>query len=126
MDIYDKVAALALSIRETPEFVEWLRVKELVDQTIDEKNVLQKYRTCQLAMEFADITDASVSYLESASDELDELYDIMMENPLLSRYLQAEESFCCMLNKMQQVFAKNMDFPIDDFFAVQEVDAFLN
>ncbi len=126
MDIYDKVAELALSIRETPEFVEWLRVKELVDQTIEEKNVLQKYRTYQLAMEFADMTDASVSYMESANDELDELYDIMMKNPLLSRYLHAEECFCFMLNKMQQIFAKHMDFPTDDFFAVHETDAFLN
>lgn len=126
MDIYDKVAELALSIRETPEFIEWLKVKELVDQTIEEKNVLQKYRTYQLAMEFADMTDASVSYLESAGDELDALYDIMMKNPLLSRYLHAEECFCCMLNKMQQIFAKNMDFPTDDFFAVHETNAFLN
>lgn len=126
MDIYDKVAELALLLRGTPEFVEWLEVKELIDQTIEEKNILQKYRTCQFAMEFAGFSDVSEDCLESARDELDEICDIMERNPLLSRYLQAEECFCGMLNKMQQVFAKNIDFPTEDFFVVNETGGFLN
>ena len=66
MDIYDKVADLALSIRETPEFSEWLEVKELIEQTVEEKTILQKYRTCQLAMEFAGLSDTSDTYLVEA------------------------------------------------------------
>lgn len=126
MDIYDKVAELALSIKETPEFVEWLKVKELIDQTIEEKTVLQKYRTCQLAVEFANFSDVPDDSFESIRDELDDICDMMERNPLLSRYLQAEECFCLMLNRMQQVFAKNIDFPVEEFRVATETGGFLN
>ena len=126
MDIYDKVADLALSIRETPEFSEWLEVKELIEQTVEEKTILQKYRTCQLAMEFAGLSDTSDTYLESVRDELDDICDIMERNPLLSRYLDAEECFCNMLNRMHQIFAKNIEFPVEELFVVNETGGFLN
>ena len=126
MDIYDKVADLALSIRETPEFAEWLEVKELIEQTVEEKTILQKYRTCQLAMEFAGLADTSDDYLESVRDELDDVCMVMERNPLLSRYLDAEECFCNMLNRMQQIFAKNIEFPVEELFVVNETGGFLN
>lgn len=123
MDIYEKVKDLALELKATKEFIEWMEVKELIDNTVEEKALIHQYRAYQIAVEFADLADTGD---EKAQEALDDIYDKMMKNSLLCRYLMAEETFCHMLNELQRIFAQTMDIPVDEFLPSGDMTGFLN
>jgi cell fate (sporulation/competence/biofilm development) regulator YlbF (YheA/YmcA/DUF963 family) len=110
MDIFDKTAALAVSIKESSEYNEFLKTKAEIETAPKAREVLKEYRARQFALELAEIAGDGV---EEVNDALAEICEVMEEDKLLSKYLTAEYNLCCLMQKIQDIFAQQLEITID-------------
>ena len=114
MDIFDKTAALAVSIKESHEYSEFLETKSEIEMTPkarEEKiKVLREYRARQFALELAEIAGDGV---DEINDALAEICEVMEGDKLLSKYLSAEYNLCCLMQKIQEIFAEQLKISIE-------------
>lgn len=110
MDIFDKTAALAVSIKESPEYSEYLKTKSEIDMTPKAKEILKEYRARQFALELAEIAGDRV---EEISDALAEICEQMQGDKLLNQYLTAEYNLCCLMQKIQDIFAQQLELHVN-------------
>ena len=110
MDIFDKTADLAVSIKESPEYSEFVKTKAQVEMTPKAREVLKEYRARQFALELAEIAGEGV---DEVNDALAEICETMEKDLLLHRYLMAEFNLFCLMQKVQDVFAENLGMQIE-------------
>lgn len=118
MDIFDKTAALAVSIKESPEYSAFLETKSEIDMTPRAREVLKEYRARQFALELAEIAGDGV---DEVNDALAEICEVMEEDKLLSKYLTAEYNLCCLMQKIQEIFAEQLEISLEH--GIIEADA---
>ena len=101
MDILEKARVLALAIKNSPEYKNYLSVKAEVEQSPEAYDMLRAYRAHQLAVGLAEFANGDV---DAAIDELDDLCMEMEENELLSRYvaLAPREEFADILDAIDR------------------------
>ena len=111
MDIYDKTAELAVSIRESKIFSEFIKTKAEVEMTPQARDILSEYHARQFAMELADMAGEDNS---SVSDALAEICEVMEGDALLSRYLRAELDLFHMMHRIRAIFAEKLEMTDGD------------
>jgi cell fate (sporulation/competence/biofilm development) regulator YlbF (YheA/YmcA/DUF963 family) len=111
MDIFDKTAALAVSIKESAEYSEFFETKSEIELTPKAKEVLKEYRARQFALELAEIAGDGV---DEVNDALAEICEVMEEDKLLSKYLTAEYNLCCLMQRIQEIFAEQLEISIEN------------
>lgn len=110
MDIFDKTAALAVSIKESHEYSDFLETKSEIEVTPKAREILKEYRARQFALELAEIAGDGV---DEINDALAEICAVMEEDKLLSKYLTAEYNLCCLMQKIQEIFAEQLEISIE-------------
>lgn len=110
MDIFDKTAALAVSIKESHEYSEFLETKSEIEVTPKAREILREYRARQFALELAEIAGDGV---DEINDALAEICEVMEEDKLLSKYLTAEFNLCCLMQKIQEIFAEQLKISME-------------
>jgi len=125
MDVFEKTEDLAVSIKESPEYSEFLETKALIEITPKAREILKEYRARQFALELAEIAGEGV---EEVNDSLAEICDTMEKDVLLSRYLTAEYNLFCLMQKIQDIFAEKLGLTIEAHTGVMESErsGFLN
>lgn len=123
MDIFDKTADLAVAIKESPEYCDFLETKAQVEMTPKARDILKEYRARQFALELAEIAGEG---LDEVNDALAEICDIMERDNLLSRYLTAEYNLCCMIQRIQEIFADELNLTFDGAVLESEPTTLLN
>ena len=110
MDIFDKTADLAISIKESPVYSEFVETKSQVEMTPKAREVLKEYRARQFALELAEIAGEGV---DEVNDALAEICETMEKDVLLNRYLKAEFNLFCLMQKIQDIFAENLGMQVE-------------
>ncbi|MBQ1252415.1 MAG: YlbF family regulator [Firmicutes bacterium] len=105
MDVLEKTADLAISIKESPEYSEFVETKNMVETSPKAREILKEYRARQFALELAEIAGEGV---DEVNDALAEICAAMEEDVLLRRYLAAEFNLVCLVQKMQDIFAEKL------------------
>lgn len=105
MDIYEKTAELALSIKESSEYSEFMEMEKQVKQNPEAREILNEYRAQQFALSLAELAGQSP---DAMNDAFAEICDMMEGNNLLRRYLNAETNLTCMMQRVQQIFMENL------------------
>ena len=105
MDIYEKTADLAHSIKESSEYSEFMEMEKLVKQNPEAREILNEYRAQQFAVSLAEMAGHSG---EALNDAFAEICDMMEGNALLRRYLNAETNLTCMIQRINQIFLENL------------------
>ena len=105
MDIYEKTADLALSIKESKEYSEFMDMEKEIKQNPEAREILNEYRAQQFAMSLAELAGHDA---ESLNDAFAEICDMMEGNALLRRYLNAETNLTCMIQRINQIFTENL------------------
>lgn len=106
MDILEKARVLALAIKNSPEYKNYLSVKAEVEQSPEAYDMLRAYRAHQLAVGLAEFANGDVG---AAIDELDDICMEMEENELLSCFLDAEGDLSCLMEDLQEIFASELE-----------------
>lgn len=114
MNIFDKTADFAKSLRESPEYVAYLEIKMQVEMKAEANEILRDYRARQFALELAEISGEGI---EEISDALADVCAKMEQDTLLNRYLDAEFELHCLITKIQNIFAENMGTASGEVFS---------
>lgn len=105
MDVLDKTTALAISIRESREYNDFIQTKNEVEMSPGAADILREYRARQFALELAEIAGDGVDEINNA---LAEICDRMEEDELCSRYLDAEYNLICLIRNIQDIFSEQL------------------
>lgn len=119
MNILDKTADFARSLRESPEFLRFEEIKSEVEKKSECYEILREYRARQFALELAEISGEGV---DEVSDALADICAQMEQDALLERYLRAEFDLHCLMTKIQTVFAENMGVTAGEYFSLDGVE----
>ena len=124
MDIYDKTADLAATIRDSEEYSDFIETSEKVETSPDARALLKEYRAKQFACELADMAGEDSEGLRAS---LDELCVEMEKDDLLRRYLSAEYNLYRMMEKIRDIFAEKLNIESDsDDYIYDEENVYLN
>ncbi len=124
MDIYDKTADLAATIRDSEEYSDFIETTEKIETSPDARALLKEYRAKQFACELADMAGEDS---ESLRESLDELCAEMEKDDLLRRYLSAEYNLYRMMEKIRDIFAEKLSLePDSEDYIIDEESLYLN
>ena len=124
MDIYDKTADLAATIRDSEEYSDFIETSEKVEMSPAAREMLKEYRAKQFACELADMAGEDS---ESLRASLDDLCAEMEKDDLLRRYLSAEYNLYRMMEKIRDIFAEKLNLePDTDDYVYDEENVCLN
>ena len=110
MNPYDLAHQLARALSCSPEYSEYKKARELLEEDPQAKEMLSDLRAKQLEVEALKISGKPV---EEATKTLENLYNIVSYNSLLSKYLEAEQRFAVLMVDVQSILAKAVDLDFD-------------
>lgn len=121
MNIYDKSEDLALSIKESREYTDFLRSKAKIAKNAQSIALLKEYRQYQIALEFAKLSGEGI---EDVTDALEGAFVELGENKEISEYLDAEYKLTCLIQRIQSILTDDLELMIEPM--EQESNIYLN
>ena len=88
MNVYDQAHGLAKAIRECEEFKQYDQLQKLIDQNQELSAMLKDFQTKQFEMQAKQMMGEQVE--ADAMQQMQELSQIMMRDPLAAQYMQAQ------------------------------------
>jgi cell fate (sporulation/competence/biofilm development) regulator YlbF (YheA/YmcA/DUF963 family) len=110
MNVYDLAHKLARSLSESPEYLEYKKVKEKVKQDPQAKQMLTDLRSKQLEIQMLKLSGKPI---DENTKNIEKLYSIISNHSLLKEYLEAVERFSVLFSDIQNIIIKGVDLDID-------------
>ena len=110
MNVYNEAHDLARAIRESEEFRQYEEAKRSVAANPALTEMLNGFQTKQFEMQAKLMMGESPP--PDANSQIQELYNIMMEDPLSAQYLQCEVRFSMMMNDVYKILGDVMNLGI--------------
>lgn len=106
MNVYDQAYGLAQAIRESDEFKDYMTQKAVLDQNEDLAKIVGDFQQKQLEIQAKALTGEELEGDFQA--KVQELYGIIMQDPLAAQYMQAEMRFSIMMNDVYKILGEVM------------------
>ena len=106
MNVYDQAHGLAKAIKECEEFKQFDQLQKLVDQNAELSAALKDFQAKQLEVQAKQMMGEQVG--PEAMQQIQELSQIMMRDPLAAQYLQAQMRFSLMMNDVYKILGEVM------------------
>ena len=106
MNVYNEAHNLARAIRESEEFKQYEAIKKSVAENPSLTEMLNDFQTKQFEMQAKQMMGEAPA--EGANAQIQELYNIMMRDPLSAQYLQCEVRFSMMMNDVYKILGELM------------------
>ncbi|MGC2872939.1 YlbF family regulator [Ihubacter sp. rT4E-8] len=104
MNVYDQAHGLAKAIRECEEFKQYDQLQKLIDQNQELSAMLKDFQTKQFEMQAKQMMGEQVE--ADAMQQMQELSQIMMRDPLAAQYMQAQMRFSLMMNDVYKILGE--------------------
>ena len=106
MNVYDQAHGLAKAIRESEEFKQYDQLKKVIDQNEELSAMIKDYQGKQFEMQAKQMMgDGSA---EGMMQSVQDLYQIIMKEPMAAQYMQAEMRFSLMMNDVYKILGEVM------------------
>ena len=106
MNVYNEAHSLAKAIRESEEFKQYEAAKKTVAGNPALTEMLNDFQTKQFEMQAKLMMGEAAP--ENVNAQIQELYNIMMKDPLSAQYLQCEVRFSMMMNDVYKILGDVM------------------
>lgn len=93
MNVYDEAHALARALKESPEYKNYMAVKESVNAKPELAGALNDFQEKQFALQAQQMLGGEGGAPPEMMEQVQELYQILARDPLAAQYLQAEFAF---------------------------------
>jgi cell fate (sporulation/competence/biofilm development) regulator YlbF (YheA/YmcA/DUF963 family) len=110
MNVYDLAHQLARALSEAPEYLEFKKAVEELNRDPQARDMLRDLKTRQLQVEALKLSGKPVD--EEALKSLENLYNIVIYNSLIKKYLEAEARFAVLMTDIQNIIAKAVDLDL--------------
>ena len=106
MNVYDQAHGLAKAIRESEEFKQYDQLKKVVDQNEELASMIKDFQAKQFEVQAKQMMgdDSASGMMLSVQD----LYQIIMKDPMAAQYMQAEMRFSLMMNDVYKILGEVM------------------
>jgi cell fate (sporulation/competence/biofilm development) regulator YlbF (YheA/YmcA/DUF963 family) len=113
MNVYNEAHNLARAIRESEEFRQYDEIKSKVADNPTLMQMLNDFQARQFEMQAKQMMGESPA--EGLNAQIQELYNIMMRDPVSAQYLQCEVRFSMMMNDVYKILGEVMGIGIPGF-----------
>jgi cell fate (sporulation/competence/biofilm development) regulator YlbF (YheA/YmcA/DUF963 family) len=107
LSVHDQAHALARAIKGTPEFKNFLKVKETLDKDKHAKEMLSDFRKAQWELQKQKMTGLDVS--PEQEKRISQLLEVISLNLLVKEFLEAEYRFSIMVTDIQKIIGEAME-----------------
>jgi len=107
MNVYNEAHNLARAVRESEEFKQYESVKKQIAEHPELKQMIGEFQTKQFEMQARLLMGEDPR--EEVNAQIQELYTIMMRDPLSAQYLQCEIRFSLMMNDVYKILGEVID-----------------
>ncbi|MBE6033846.1 YlbF family regulator [Aminipila sp.] len=104
MNVYDAARSLATAIKESEELKQYEAMKESVSQNSELTEMINDFQAKQMEMQTKQILGQEID--EEFTGQIQQLYGIMMSDPLAAQYLQSELRFSLMMNDIYKILGE--------------------
>ncbi|MCL2437256.1 MAG: YlbF family regulator [Clostridiales bacterium] len=106
MNVYNEAHNLARAIRESEEFKQYDAIKKQVAGKPELQGMLSDFQAKQFEMQAKQMMGESPA--EDLAAHIQELYHIMMKDPVSAQYLQCEIRFSMMMSDVYKILGEVM------------------
>lgn len=106
MNFYDKIHELVKSFKETEEYKEYMRLKEVILKEETTYNMLKDFKDKQKSHQMEYINTGKMN--EDSQKELQNLYSIVIQNENSRKLLECEMRLDILLADMQKIMAEGI------------------
>lgn len=107
MYVYDKANELARALAESKEYKAYKTAKEKIELDAGTKKMVQDFKRKQFELQTAQITGQKLD--EQKMNQIQSLYQVIIMNPDIAEYLQAEFALNQMLNDVYGILGKTVE-----------------
>lgn len=111
MNFYDKIHELVKSLKETEEYKTYIKIKEEIKQDVQLSEKIKEFREEQRQSQMKYISGEELS--EESKQEMQQMYSILIQNPKVVEFFQAEIKLDVMLADMQKIIGEGMKEIVD-------------
>ncbi len=91
MNAYDEAHALARALKESEEYVTYMKIKDRVSENAELSAMLNDFQQRQFQLQAQQVMGGDVT--AEMAEHTQNLYQILAKDPLAAEYLQAEFAF---------------------------------
>lgn len=106
MNVYDQAHILAETIRKSEEFIEYDKLKQVLDQNEELSKVIKDFQAKQFQIQAKQMMGEGEN--DDIMAQIQELYGIIMQDPMAAQYMQAEMRFSLMMNDVYKIVGEVM------------------
>ena len=107
MYVYDQAHVLAKAIRDTNEYKVIKEKKEKIEKDAQLKKMFTDYRTKQFEIQKAQLVGHQVP--DEMTQSFKALHEIIIGNPVLKDFLEAEHHFSTMMADIQRILVEGLE-----------------
>ncbi|QIB69447.1 YlbF family regulator [Aminipila butyrica] len=104
MNVYDLARNLATAIKDSEELKQYEAMKSTVSQNEEITAMINDFQGKQMEMQTMQLTGQEID--AEFTGQIQQLYGIMMSDPLAAQYLQAELRFSLMMNDIYKILGE--------------------
>jgi len=113
MNVYNEAHNLARAIRESEEFKQYDEIKKKIAGNPGLTEMLSDFQRRQFEMQAKQMMGEPMA--EGINEQIQELYNIMMRDPVSAQYLQCEVRFSLMMNDVYKILGEAVGLGIPGF-----------
>jgi cell fate (sporulation/competence/biofilm development) regulator YlbF (YheA/YmcA/DUF963 family) len=107
MAVYDKAYELARELKESPEYKEYQKAKQAIQENESAISILKKYRQQQFMIQTAALTGKEPD--EQAQSEFGKTQELVNMHGPIQRFLRAEERILITLADIQKILNDSLN-----------------
>ena len=108
MNVYDEAHKLSSAIKESNEYVDYERLKRLVDEDANLSSMLQELHELQISIQAAQITGQAAD--PNLMSRMQSVYTMLSTNSIAAEYLQAEMRLSVMIKDVFEILGDSINF----------------
>lgn len=106
MNVYEESHRLARAIKESEEYKQFQAIKDRVEQNPELASMIHDFESKQMAMQMKQMT-GEISQ-QSLQQQMQEIYQIVMRDPVAVEYIQAQMRFSLMMKDVYEILGDAM------------------
>ena len=106
MNVYNEAHNLAQAIKECEEYKIYAGLRDQINNVPEFAKMVNDFQIQQMQLQVKQVSGEEVTPEEL--DNLQKLYGILMSDPLLGEYMQAEMRFSLMMNDVYKILGDAM------------------
>lgn len=105
--IRDKAQDLALAIRNSNEYVEYLEARKALEEDDINYEILEEFRQRQWEIQLDSLLGRDID--DEETEEVEEIYSSLADNETINDFLLAEYKFTKVLNDVQEILLNSLE-----------------